>query len=257
MIRHECRAQIYASYAQAQQVQTLETRSDSLSARFQQALRSYLGTPYVEFCLGEGDTGVFDADPRFDFSRVDCVTLIEQCLAEAVAGGRGAEFLPALDRIRYAEGKVGFLTRNHFFVADWIPANNWVVEDVTSKISGVPARTITRAVGKQKFFRPYLKDETDSLVADLIDYRATCIPSAQAATAVKGLNGPHIVSFIGDKPDWVFSLHVGVILPPDSTESVTLIHASSEKKMVMEEDFLAYLQKHPHFTGFKLLKIRE
>lgn len=237
--------------------QAMPPDSTSRNTRFQSALRSYLGTPYAAFCLGEGDTGVFDADPRWDFARVDCLTLIEQCLAEAVAGGRGEGFLPALDRIRYAEGRVGFLTRNHFFITDWLPANNWLVENVTSKTGSATTKTLTRDVGKRRFFRPFLKERTDSLITNAVGSRIEYIPSSEALSAVAGLDRPLIVSFIGKQPDWLFSLHVGAILPPDADGRVKLIHASSVKNKVVEEDFLDYLHDHPKYLGVVLLTVRE
>ncbi len=239
------------------QVQASPVDSTSLSERFAAALKGYLGTPYAGFCLGEGDTGVFDADPRFDFRRVDCVTLIEQCLAEALAGGRGEGFLPALDRIRYADGSVGFLNRNHFFITDWIPANGWLVEDVTESLAGGETLALTRTIGKRRFFRPFLKEMTDSLVADVANSSLRCLAAARAAQAVAGLRQPLIVSFIGRQPDWLYSLHVGALLPTGEDGGVRLIHASSDGKAVVEEDFLDYLRRHPKFIGVVLLALKD
>ena len=75
-----------------------ELRSLPLSGRLLRASERFLGTPYGTSPLGEGE-GV-DPDPRLRWDRVDCVTLVEETMAVALARS-AASLLDVLDHIRY------------------------------------------------------------------------------------------------------------------------------------------------------------
>ncbi|MFX7825307.1 N-acetylmuramoyl-L-alanine amidase-like domain-containing protein, partial [Acinetobacter baumannii] len=71
---------------------------------------------------GEGDRDVFDQDPLWRLDVFDCTTFVETVLAASLATDR-AGFERELFDIRYHDGRVRYLSRNHFPETDWIPNN--------------------------------------------------------------------------------------------------------------------------------------
>jgi hypothetical protein len=83
--------------------------------------RSFVGLPYGKSGpLGEGPGGRYDQDPLYRFDTFDCTTYVETVLALARARDVD-EFEEHLDRIRYEDGVVDYLKRNHFTDLQWIP----------------------------------------------------------------------------------------------------------------------------------------
>jgi Protein of unknown function (DUF1460) len=125
-----------------------ELQGRPLKERLLAASERFLGTPYGDSPLGEGE-GV-DADPRIRFDRVDCVTFVEETMALSLAT-KPEEVLGVLDAIRYRDTAVSYATRNHLMEAGWLPANQQkgFVRDVTLSLGGSDAATartvLTRA----------------------------------------------------------------------------------------------------------------
>ena len=70
----------------------------------------YLGTKYLIDPLGEEKTP--DKDPLIRYDAFDCMTFVETCLANGD--------VEKLNKIRYKNGKIGLLNRNHFVETDWL-----------------------------------------------------------------------------------------------------------------------------------------
>ncbi|MCM0605596.1 MAG: DUF1460 domain-containing protein [Xanthomonadaceae bacterium] len=84
--------------------------------------QKWIGTPYGFGPLGEGEDGRFDQDPLYRFDQFDCVTFVETALSAALTKNH-ADFKKHMNHIRYKDGEVDYLTRNHFSEVDWIPNN--------------------------------------------------------------------------------------------------------------------------------------
>jgi N-acetylmuramoyl-L-alanine amidase-like protein len=113
----------------------------------------FLGRPYVEGSLGGGP----DLPEKLSVSleAFDCVTYIEVVLALARSQTTD-EFVDAIRRIRYKDGKVDWFHRNHYMV-DWAQNNeklgliaNLTAGPLTAHkactldlIAGLPAKTTT------------------------------------------------------------------------------------------------------------------
>jgi len=112
-----------------------ELRTLPLAGRLLRASERFLGTPYGTSPLGEGE-GV-DADPRLRWDRVDCVTMVEESMAVALAVAPSG-LLEVLDHIRYRNGVPTYATRNHLMEAGWLQANAEVgfVRDITQQVGG-------------------------------------------------------------------------------------------------------------------------
>lgn len=121
-------------------------RMDKISERF-------LGAPYKLGPLGEGPDGEFDRDPLMSFERFDCTTFVETVMAHALEP-EPAKAAKTLQSIRYKEGKVGFVSRNHFPEADWIPQNIWAgyLRDVTAEVAGDKAVQVGKTISKRDWY---------------------------------------------------------------------------------------------------------
>jgi len=220
--------------------------------RFIGELRRFLGAPYQLGPLGEGPHDPIDPKPLLDLTRFDCVTLLETALARTLDAPQDS-LAATLARIRYRDGRIAFLARNHFFVPDWIPANSWLVEDVTADIGRERTRSLTRTIGRQKFLRA--KGLSFPEYADEPEYTTDVIPAAAFPEAAARIREPLIIVFVGEV-DWLFALHTGAVYR-DAGGRLMLIHASAKRGVVAEEDLLAYLKGTGRYLGVKLLAIRD
>ena len=205
----------------------------------------YVGARYVNNPLGEG-YGT-DADPLIRTDAFDCTTFVET----ALTGGD----VNKLTKIRYKDGIVDFVKRNHFTETDWLPNNSNIVNDVTSKHGRTAVRRvkIDRANWLKKNYNINVRTAQQTVNLNYIPYRT-----------IKKINNtePLVVLFIGDKYKTDNSLgtdlavmHMGFLLP-----NGILRHASSEQGRVVDTNFYEYVanrQKSPHNLGIMLLEIKK
>lgn len=124
-----------------------------MGARLAAASERFLGVPYVLGPLGEGPDGEFDRGPLVSFTALDCTTFVEETMAFAL-GGTEPRALDVLRRIRYRDGRVGYLTRNHFTELDWLPNNiaAGFLKDITAEVAGARAGTVTKLISKREWY---------------------------------------------------------------------------------------------------------
>jgi hypothetical protein len=94
-------------------------------------------TPYVVEPLGEGPKGEISKAPLYRFDGFDCTTFVETVMALALST-TPAEFKARMNQIRYKDGSVNYVMRNHFTSVDWIPNNQayGFVKDITLQVAG-------------------------------------------------------------------------------------------------------------------------
>lgn len=93
----------------------------------------FLGRPYgPDGPLGEGKEGRFDQDPLYRFDTFDCTTFVETVISLSRSNTR-SEFENTMARVRYKNGEISYVTRNHITSQAWIPRNieNGFFEDMT------------------------------------------------------------------------------------------------------------------------------
>jgi hypothetical protein len=93
-----------------------------VSRRLDVISKNFLGLPYGNGPLGEGPDGRYDQDPLYRLDTFDCTTYVETMMAFAMSRSI-SEFEVILDKIRYKDGEVDYLKRNHFTDLQWIPFN--------------------------------------------------------------------------------------------------------------------------------------
>ncbi len=94
-------------------------------------------TPYVVEPLGEGPQGEISKAPLYRFDGFDCTTFVETVMALSFSS-TPAEFKARINQIRYKNGSVNYVMRNHFTSVDWIPNNQayGFVKDITIAVGG-------------------------------------------------------------------------------------------------------------------------
>lgn len=232
-------------------------RGETIRERFLHATENFLGTPYHNGPLGEGEFGGPDPDPRVDFGRADCVTYLEQSLALALVedptASNGDAFLRGLDHIRYRDGRVSFADRNHYMVTDWMVANNWLIADVTAAVGGEHVTRVTRTIDRPKFLRDQGLEPRAGV--DVVEERElTMIPVSAIATVDAGVQSGDLVLWIGGV-EGIFSLHTGLAVRAEDG-TLRFRHASSRAKEAVEQDLAEYAAS-TKFRGFVLLRIRD
>lgn len=176
---------------------------------------------------------------------VDCFTFIEYIEAMRLSNSF-ATFKDRLKRIRYQGGVVDYYRRNHFFT-DWLEFNSEFVADITNKASG------SKSVVKKKLLN--LKEDGSYLLPGIeprlreIRY----IPSFLIDNAVlMRLNTGDYIGMYSNKTELDVS-HVGILIKKPN--KVVFIHASSEYKRVIEQDFKQYIDDKPGIVVLRPLGI--
>ena len=82
----------------------------------------FLGTDYNLKCAGDGPYALLEPWPLVNFQETNCMLFCEHVLALSISD-TWDHFFNNLQEIRYKDGVIGMKTRNHYTVADWLPAN--------------------------------------------------------------------------------------------------------------------------------------
>lgn len=190
--------------------------------------RKYVGAKYVSDPLGEEKAP--DFDPLIRTDAFDCTTFVETALANGDVS--------KLNKIRYKNGDVDFLNRNHFIETDWLPNNSDLLQDVTSNYGKTEIRDVI--IDKQNWFKI-----VHGLDTDFPKQHATLRYIPYSELNVIKPDKSLIVLFISGKSEKsgkigtdLAVVHMGFLLPDG-----TLRHASSQYGRVMDTDFYAYAMK--------------
>ena len=232
----------------------------AVNQRIQKYSEMGKGTPYLIYNLGEGAESLVDPDPTIDFARTDCMTFCEHTLALAISHNYH-EMYNNLQKIRYKDGMIGYTTRNHYTIVDWLPNNSWLLEDVTSKVGAGYAKEITKEIDRPAFYRNNGVPEKDLAAAPqkkklTIHY----IPTRSIMEISDSLRGGEIVSIITTHPA-VFSAHMGIIIR-DQWDNLIFRHASSSEQTneVMDErlsDYVNKLSQSKSRVGMLFMRVRD
>lgn len=218
-----------------------------------------LDTPYFLGPLGEGPEGTFDKKPMIDLTRVDCVTFCEQTLALSLSNSY-AQAYETLQRIRYKGGQKAaerlMETRNHYFMADWVPNNAWLVSDITAGLPG--HQPLTRTISHQQLFASqnftgiHVRQPDRTLT---IQY----VPDTALAGIEKHLQSGDIGVLIQNHPG-IFAAHTGMMYRLADGRWVFRNATSIGPKKVVDTpwpELIAALQKSERLIGMAFVRPRQ
>ncbi|QLZ70034.1 hypothetical protein FOLKNPGA_03757 (plasmid) [Legionella sp. PC1000] len=109
--------------------------NSSMPDRIDWISSQFLGVPYLLGSLGEGSSAQYDQFPKYRVDAFDCETYVDTVLSLAVANSLSS-FQQCIDNIRYKNGTVSYLYRNHFTGLDWNQNNqhSGILKDITLTI---------------------------------------------------------------------------------------------------------------------------
>jgi hypothetical protein len=226
----------------------LPERMPNLPERVIHLARKNDGQPYEIYLLGEFPFELHDPDPIYCLSRSDCLTFCEHMYAMALNRDWWS-FLRTLQRIRYRDGIVGMLTRNHYTLADWNPNNAFLFDDLTPTLGGGKAATPLHQICRRaRFFARFGigQDIPDEPIND------NYIPTANVPDVLDELRNGDFVNIIrgNEKSQWCG--HTGLIAIDDDG-TVNFLH--SARPAVREEPLLGYLATNKRCLGIKILRL--
>ncbi len=233
--------QMKSLWLDAQGVSGLNKRLDHFS-------KALIGTPYKLGPMGEGHFDAVEDKPLVYLDSVDCVTYLEHVAALAMAKSEKSLYRQ-LQRLRYKNGKVSFLTRKHYLLNDWIGEGKYAkIIPMEGEVS------VTRTMPKTEFFKNHHVKYTGKDIPLKINY----VPLSKAiADAKKVYHGSLKVLGLGivGSSDNIDYTHTGFVIYAPGQKPV-LRHASSQKKQVVEVPLADYLEtrKIPGVAFFKFIQ---
>lgn len=205
----------------------------------------YVGKPYQNNPLGEDIAP--DADPIIRFDAFDCTTFVETALADGDVN--------RLNKIRYKNGVINFMNRNHFIETDWLENNSELVENVSAKYALTNTRHVV--IDKKKWFKTVYNINTNfsrrSVDLEYIPYTGVqniCVSEPMIVLFI--INDTKIRNKIGTD---LAVRHMGFLLP-----NGRLRHASQTTNSVVDVDFDEYvstMKKNKNNLGIMLLEIKK
>lgn len=221
-----------------------------LHRRIVRLARQNLGQPYDIYLLGEFPFETYDVEPIYCLTRGDCVVSAEHLYAMGLAHDWWS-FLRTLQRIRYKDGTVGMLTRNHYGIADWDRNNAFLFDDITHQVGGgnaaVPLRQVCR---RAAFFAKHGigRDIPDEPIEDWY------IPKERIPDVQHEFRNADLINIIRGDANSQWSGHFGMIaLAPDGT--VDFLH--SAKPVSREQPLVEYVTGDKRCLGIKVLRLRD
>jgi len=237
----------------------LHSRESGLTKRMIEIARKNIGQPYELYLLGEAPFETIDNQPLYCLGKSDCVVFVEHTLAMALTDNFDG-FVRMLQRIRYGNGKISLLTRNHYTEADWNKNNAWLAREITDELAGADVVKFSQVVDRQKFFKNRNKLDTQIAVQTIHE---TFIPYDRIESVKSKLREGDIVNFVSGRNGGYWVGHVGLVAL-DAKGEVNLIHSTPPQ--VREESIGQYIARatrdnaekdaadKARFHGFKFLR---
>lgn len=207
----------------------------------------FRGTEYVAGILDAPDEETLLAP----LTRFDCVLFVESVLA--LARGIAAQdyswasYLAHVQQQRYRDGvKDGYCSRLHYF-SDWLHNNeerNLVVQ-LTQGLGGVPLGKPINFMSRNRSAYRHLA--SDSLFSGIVaveqalrDRETFYIPKTRIRATYSGLQAGDVVALTSDLAGLDVA-HTGFVFV-GADGQIGLLHASTQRGVVVEPDLHAYVQ---------------
>jgi len=232
-----------------------------LGARVIHLARKNIGQPYQIFLLGEFPFEQYDGDPLYALHKSDCVVFSEHIYAMALSKN-WEEFFVFLQRLRYKDGEIGVLTRNHFTVAEWDTNNAWLLQDLSHDLAGEDAKPMKESTTHRSFFKERYGIEVNM---PEVTVETFFVPTEKITEIAGHLQDGDFVNVIYGEGKDCYAGHVGLIARgPDS--AVNFLHSTPPR--VREESLVRYNEENarkneerkksgsPLFQGFKFFRLR-
>jgi hypothetical protein len=216
----------------------------------------FLGIPYNVSCTGDGPYALYETQPLVNFKETNCMVFIEHVLALSISDSWD-NFFNNLQQIRYKDGIIGMRTRNHYTMADWLPENRWLLDDVSRKVGEKYTRQVTRTISHIKFFQNkgitdlrYVKPDREIT----IDY----IPSENLKDIKEKLRVGDIGCLIYAHKTDIFSAHMWLVA---EREGQLVIRESSNSTMITfdtpYDEWIVKINNSQKYLGISVMRVRD
>lgn len=213
----------------------LQYTTPDLHERMKHLARKNLGQPYEIYLLGEYPAEIYDPQPLYVLDKSDCVVFTEHILAMSMAHD-WQSFFSILQRIRYKDGIISFINRNHYGGFDWGPNNTWLGENITKELGGDHIQLDTMKVKKGGFFArkgvPYYLPE-DSLIWSYIpvEHMLEILDDLQTGDIIGVVRGYKNSRWVG---------HFGMVMK-DEDGTTYMLHSTTPE--VIEQPYKEVIEK--------------
>jgi Protein of unknown function (DUF1460) len=138
--------------------------NSSMSERIDWISNQFLGRIYVPGSLGEGSKARYDQFPQYRVDVFDCDTYVNTVLSLALAHSVSS-FQQCMKNLRYKDGIISYLNRNHFTGLDWNQntQKSGILKDITLAIkdkNNQPIAQLANAVINKPNWYAFKIDET-------------------------------------------------------------------------------------------------
>lgn len=233
----------------------------ALGDRIDLLSKQYLGLPYLVDPLGEAQG--YDQDPLYRFDGFDCLTYVETVLALAMASSE-QEFQSLINKIRYKNAQVDFITRNHFTSVDWIKYNRQkgLISDETRRLFPYQFKVSKTRIERAAWFKKVHNMDVDTRTSLSLLAYLPLDTAIQNPEMLSNIPTGSIITIV--RPNWNVKESLGTNLDIShlgfaiwKNEILYFRHASSSAKVVTEEPLLDYLRKMnsiPSIGGINVLE---
>ena len=233
--------------------------------------RKFIGKPYVAHTLE-----VLDGEERLivNTRQLDCTTLVENVTALTLCAYRSLytfrDYLNALMSLRYRQGRLdGYPSRLHYFT-DWI-VDNTRMQLVDELQQPVPPFTdlqtvhvnymsthpqAYKALRQHPAFVDVIRQQEDSLTGLTFRFIPKSALKTPTQAMCQAIQEGDIIAITCSKPGLDIA-HLGFAVWRQ--DGLHLLNASQIRKKVVEEPMTMYdyMQRHPSFTGIRVIRIRK
>ncbi|MFZ6781275.1 N-acetylmuramoyl-L-alanine amidase-like domain-containing protein [Undibacterium sp. Ji83W] len=240
----------------------LHANVPDLRQRIALIARKNIGQPYKLNLLGEFPFELHDNLPMYSLTHSDCLVFAEHTYAMALSSS-WEEFFWTLQRIRYKDGLIGVVTRNHYTEVDWNTNNAWLLKDVSAGFGADKVASYDIVVDRAKFLREQHHKETTIPVQTSHE---AYVKADKVSAILDQLRDGDFVNVVSDKDGYQSITHVGLVVV-DANDKRNFLN--SGEPQVKEESFDTFISRTNERTrtskqakprrllGFKFLRLRD
>ena len=228
----------------------------TITGRINYFSEMFLDMPYDLTCTGDGPYALYETRPLVNFNETNCMVFCEHVLALSISDSWD-NFFNNLQQIRYKNGIIGMRSRNHYTMADWLPENHWLLDDVSRKVAGKYTKTTTRTVSHNTFFSKKGITDMRYMLPDR-EITINFVPKEDLLKIKKNVKPGDILALIFAGKTDIFSAHMLMIAEKDGN---FFIRESSGSKMTTfdtpYDDWVKSKQDLDRYAGLCFMRIRD
>ena len=226
----------------------LSKYESNLNSRVKHIGLKNIDQPYKLYLLGEFPFGIYDAQPLYCLNKSDCVVFVEHTYAMALAHDWNS-FFQILQKIRYKNGNISLVTRNHYPIMDWNINNSWLVNDITNSLGGSNIDTNKTVYDKNRFFKKW--DLNTNIPVDSITWNY--IPANEIDSIKNSLKTGDLAQIVRgtEKENGKWIGHFGLIIL-DKNSNVNLLHSTPPKVKI--QSLMSYVNNEIQLNFEKKLE---